>query len=117
VGLLDLLEHLKPVAAAKRDIEQNEVPSFVTDERERLGGRAGLAKGHGAAGFVEDPANAIANDCVIIDDEDAPHVASLPLGTRNVMVVPCPSEPSILSSPPRRCVRSRIPTSPSECDW
>src|SRR5262249_12060973 len=93
-------------------IEEHDVGARARDRRDGLRAVGGGADDLDAAAQRQEVLDALADELLILDEEDADHDAPSASGRTAVSEKPRPGEVSTVSAPPRCSNRSRMPDSP-----
>src|SRR5205814_3916718 len=110
-----LLDQLHPALAGHRQIEQEDIEIELTDALHHLMAIPRLAHDVEVDRCLEQLAQSLPDDGVIVGDDDPDHGAGpSPQGSRSSTWVPRPCELETLASPPRSDARSRSPRRPNE---
>src|SRR5687767_2356360 len=96
------------------DVEEHHVGRTRGERGEDLVARSRFSRDADIRAVIEEPADAITDQAVVVGDEDANHAAAGPIGKRSVTRVPAPVRLEISTDPPHASARSRIPSSPNE---
>src|SRR6266536_972256 len=120
-----LPQRLEKQPTRHRHVEQHQVGGRGLERAEQGGGGVRLARNHHPRVGLHDATEALADDRVVIRDEDANlrvrSAHDTARGMVTAMPVPWPGSPRIIRVPPHAKARSRIPTKPRdrspESDW
>src|SRR5450830_1414471 len=111
------LDQLDAVFSWHRHVEQQQVEAALAHPRHDLVAAHRFARHFDSRRALENAAQAVAHDSVIVGDQDARHAtascaSAAASGMRARTSLPCPRSPLIATSPPSSDTRSRMPSSP-----
>ena len=85
---LDLLQEIETAPARERDVEDDDVPGSLLHEAEGLRGVSGVAERRALEALRQDPLEPLAEERVVVGQEDACHS-----GIEMLTTVPRPGSP------------------------
>src|SRR2546422_8633302 len=112
----DVFQQVETAFARQRHVEHHEIPPVALDARPRAAHIARFADAHVLQAVHQDLADAMTDDGMVVDKEDADHVrcgsSPAPADATTETIVPLPGFDVMLSVAPISSARSRMPSSP-----